>query len=157
MKSVERQVQRSRSRVFLQSDAEPAAGCEKVAPSQIAAIADSAGNRHGVPTGLIRAVIQRESGGDPCAVSPKGALGLMQLMPEAARDLRLVQPFDPVGNVDAGTQLLKELLNRYSGNLSLALAAYNAGSGAVERAGGIPPFAETRDYVTAILSALGTN
>ncbi len=101
---------------------------------------------------LVRAVIERESGFRPCAVSPKGAQGLMQLMPATATRFGVDDPFDPAQNVATGAKYLKQLLDRFNGDLSLALSAYNAGPGAVEQAGGIPDFAETREYVKAILA-----
>lgn len=101
---------------------------------------------------LVRAVIQTESAYNPRAVSRRGALGLMQLMPETARELQVLDAFDPDQNLRGGTLYLRRLLDRFSGRIELALAAYNAGPGAVERHGGIPPYAETRSYVRKILS-----
>ena len=106
---------------------------------------------------LLHAVIAVESGFDSRAVSPKGALGLMQLMPQTARQLGVRDPFDPAQNVAAGATYLRSLLDRFNGNLELALAAYNAGEVAVVRAGyRIPPFAETRAYVPRVLARLRT-
>lgn len=111
---------------------------------------------HAVPPTLIRAVISQESGGDPSAISTAGAMGLMQLMPGTASAYGVTNPFDPSQNVAGGVAYLHDLLQRYHGNVALALAAYNAGSGAVAKYGGIPPYAETRGYVenvTAIYHA----
>jgi len=101
---------------------------------------------------LVKAVIQVESGYNPRALSKAGAMGLMQLMPETARDMSVRDPYDPEQNLRAGTAYLRQLLDRFRGSVELALAAYNAGPAPVERHGGIPPYAETRDYVRHILS-----
>ena len=114
-------------------------------------------SRSGVRAGLVRAVIQVESAFNPRALSSKGAMGLMQLMPATARQFGVSDAFDPNENVRAGVAYLKQLLDRYSGNERLALAAYNAGPGAVDRFGqSVPPFAETRDYVKRIRGLAGT-
>jgi soluble lytic murein transglycosylase-like protein len=105
---------------------------------------------HHVPSSLVRAVIMQESGGDPSAISSAGAMGLMQLMPGTANAYGVSDPFDPDQNVAGGVSYLHDLLQRYHGNLSLALAAYNAGGGAVAKYGGIPPYAETRGYVRSV-------
>lgn len=107
---------------------------------------------HGVDAKLIDALVRVESGYDPKAVSRKGAMGLMQLMPATAKRLKVVNPFDPAENVRGGVKEFTRLVDRYSGNLQLALAAYNAGEGAVARYRGVPPYAETRAYVSKILS-----
>jgi hypothetical protein len=109
---------------------------------------------HGVDPRLVRAVIQVESQFQSRARSPKGAMGLMQLMPDTARRYGVRQPLDPAANIDAGTRHLRWLLDRFPLDRALALAAYNAGEAAVERYRGIPPYRETRDYVGRILQLL---
>lgn len=110
----------------------------------------SAAAVHGLEPALLRAVIATESAFDPRAVSSKGAQGLMQLMPATARELGVRNVWDPRENIEAGARHLSRLVGRY-GELTLALAAYNAGEGAVDRHGGIPPYRETRDYVRRVL------
>src|SRR6202521_3255540 len=116
----------------------------------IDAAIDQAASRHNVDPNLVRAVIKVESNFNPNAVSRKGAMGLMQLMPQTARQLRVENPFDPQQNVDAGVRHLKQLMESYGGDVKLTLAAYNAGQGAVARSAGVPHFAETRNYVNRI-------
>jgi soluble lytic murein transglycosylase-like protein len=111
---------------------------------------EQAAERHNVDPNLVRSVIKVESNFNPNAVSRKGAMGLMQLMPQTARSLKVTNPFDPQQNVDAGVRHLKQLLENYGGDVRLTLAAYNAGSGAVARSAGIPRYSETQNYVRRI-------
>jgi soluble lytic murein transglycosylase-like protein len=112
-----------------------------------------AAQRHNVDPALVRAVIETESNWNPAAMSRKGAAGLMQLIPTTAQRFGAYDAFNPKQNVDAGVHYLKTLLERYNGNLDLALAAYNAGEGAVDRAHGIPAYRETRNYVQRVQDA----
>lgn len=105
---------------------------------------------HRVDESLIRAIIHAESAYQADAKSPKGAQGLMQLMPATAQELGVADPYDPVANIEGGTRYLAGLLARFDGDVELASAAYNAGPGAVERHGGVPPYAETREYVKRV-------
>jgi soluble lytic murein transglycosylase-like protein len=116
-------------------------------------IVHEAADRHNVDPALVRAVIETESNWNPSAVSRKGAVGLMQLMPTTAQRFGASDFYTPQQNVEAGVTYLKTLLERYDGNLDLALAAYNAGEGAVDRAHGIPRFRETRNYVQKVQNA----
>ena len=118
--------------------------------AEVDAAIDKAASRHNVDPNLVRAMIKVESNFNPNAVSRKGAMGLMQLMPQTARQLNVNNPFDPLQNVDAGVRHLKRLIENYGGDLKLSLAAYNAGAGAVARSAGIPRFHETRNYVNRI-------
>jgi soluble lytic murein transglycosylase-like protein len=104
---------------------------------------------------VITAVIVAESGGKAHAVSPAGARGLMQIMPATGRELGLVNPFDPRENILAGTRYLSRMLKRFGGDITLALAAYNAGPGAVRKHGGIPPYRETMRFVSKVLALAG--
>ena len=117
---------------------------------EIDAAIDESARQHDVDPSLVRAVIKVESNFNPNAVSPKGAMGLMQLMPQTARELNVSNPFDPQQNVDAGVRHLKHLMESYGGDVKLTLAAYNAGAGAVARSAGVPNFPETRNYVNRI-------
>jgi soluble lytic murein transglycosylase-like protein len=119
--------------------------------NKLSGLIQSAAQETGVDAKLLQAVIQQESGFNPNAISKAGAQGLMQLMPATATSLGVSDPFDPVQNVIGGARHLKSLLSRYNGNIPLALAAYNAGAGAVSKHGGIPPYAETQQYVQKIL------
>jgi soluble lytic murein transglycosylase-like protein len=119
-------------------------------PVDIDTAIEEAAARHNVDPNLVRAVVKVESNFNPNAVSRKGAMGLMQLMPSTAKQLNVKNPFDPEQNVDAGVRHLKRLLESYGGDIRLTLAAYNAGAGAVARNSGVPHYAETQNYVRRI-------
>ena len=135
---------------FLQMD------CPALSAKEADRLISFAAEREQLSPDILKAVIRQESGFKPCAVSEKGAEGLMQLMPETARELNVANPFDPEQNVRGGAALLKRLLARYGGDLSLALGAYNAGATRVDEAGGVPEIDETQNYVASILSDLDT-
>ena len=130
------------------------ADCEPLAEPVVNDLIRDAAQAHGLDPGLIREVARQESAFRPCAVSGKGALGLMQLMPGTARDLEVENPFDPRENITAGSRFLKFLLDRYDGDIASALGAYNAGPARVDKAGGVPAIPETRQYVSKILDRL---
>ena len=130
------------------------AACEPIAQPDLARMIDEAARKHGVDPALVREVARQESGFRPCVVSPKGAEGLMQLMPATQAQFQVRDPFQAEESLAAGAKLLKQLLDRYNGDLSLALSAYNAGSGRVDKAGGIPEIPETKNYVAEILGRL---
>jgi hypothetical protein len=150
---------------YVEPEAPKAADVPAVPESQIdrptlegtpyAEIIAAASQAHGVDPILVKALIQVESGYRPKARSPKGAVGLMQIMPATAREYKVRNPFDPKANIEAGVKHLKSLLDRYGSRTEVALAAYNAGPGAVQRFNGIPPYRETRNYVSRILSLAG--
>jgi soluble lytic murein transglycosylase-like protein len=118
-------------------------------------LADAAADKYGLPRLLVRSVMAAESGFQANAISPKGAIGLMQLMPQTAQELG-VDPHDPAQNVDAGVRYLRDLLNKYDGGLWRALAAYSAGPGAVDKYGWVPPYRETIQYIDRIDRAMKT-
>jgi soluble lytic murein transglycosylase-like protein len=129
--------------------------CDPLADVVAAPLIDGAAQQEGVDSKLLRAVIDQESAFRPCAISAKGAQGLMQLMPATAEQFNVADPFDPKQSIEAGAKYLKQLLDKYKGDVPEALAAYNAGPGATDLAKGVPDIPETRVYVDAILQKLG--
>lgn len=134
--------------------AAPPPGCPPVTPAEVKPIIYREAGRQNLDARLVQAVVETESAYSPCAVSPAGALGLMQLMPSTAESLQVTDAFDPTQNITAGTQFLRQLMDRYGGDLVKALAAYNAGPAKVDAAGGIPPIPETQEYVRKILGKI---
>jgi soluble lytic murein transglycosylase-like protein len=134
--------------------APPVADCDPLPATEIDSLVTETAERQGLSADLLRGVMKQESGFRPCAVSPKGAAGLMQLMPGTAEELGIQNPFDAASNVDGGARFLKQLLNRYGGDVPKALGAYNAGPAKVDAAGGVPDVPETMDYIRQILAAL---
>lgn len=133
----------------------PAPECDAMSEAETAPLIAAAATSQKVDSKLLHAVIQQESAFRPCAVSVKGAMGMMQLMPETADELKVADPFDAEQNINAGARYLKQLLDRFHGDLKLALAAYNAGPARVDgAAAAVPDITETQDYVTQILKAL---
>ncbi|GAB4432495.1 MAG: hypothetical protein Kow0031_13870 [Anaerolineae bacterium] len=120
-------------------------------PSEFDDMIAAAANRHGLDEALLKAVVHAESGFSPTAISSAGAKGLMQLMDATAQTLGVTNSFDPAQNLEGGAKFLRQLLSRYHGNEVLALAAYNAGPGAVDKWGGVPPYQETQTYIPRIL------
>ncbi len=136
-----------------ETDAARAASFANAVRGDIARLVRSSAARAGVDPALVAAVANVESGFDPRATSRDGAVGVMQLMPETARDLGVGDRYDPAQSLRGGAAYLRALLDRFGGDLPSAIAAYNAGPSAVERFGGVPPYAETREYVRRVLAA----
>jgi soluble lytic murein transglycosylase-like protein len=125
--------------------------CDPIADPQLTPLIDSAAQQHQLQSKLIRGVIEQESAFHACAVSSKGAKGLMQLMPSTVELFKVTDVFDPQQNINAGATYLRQLLDKYKGDLKLALAAYNAGPATVDKTGAIPDIKETQDYVERIV------
>jgi soluble lytic murein transglycosylase-like protein len=132
----------------------PTADCPPMQDAELDQIIQSAAGHNDMPPELIKAVMGQESAFHPCSVSTAGAMGLMQLMPATAQAFAVTDPFAPAQNVEAGAKYLKQLIERYHGDVRLALGAYNAGAGRVDQAGGIPDIPETIDYIRRIMDAL---
>jgi soluble lytic murein transglycosylase-like protein len=130
------------------------AECDPLPAPEVESLVGETSERDGVSPDLLRSVMKQESGFRPCAVSSKGAMGLMQLMPATAEQLGVLDPFDPISNLDGGARFLKQLLGRYGGDVPKALGAYNAGPARVDATGAVPAIPETVDYVRQILAAL---
>ena len=130
------------------------AACDPLPEEKLKPLIQQAAQKEGLEEDLLRAVAEQESGFRACAISPKGAMGLMQLMPATAQELGVNDPFDPQENLLSGAHFLKQLLTRFGGDAALALGAYNAGASRVEEAGGVPEIPETTRYVQKILAKL---
>jgi len=130
--------------------------CDPMPKSEIDKLIEEVASAQKIDPSIVREVAREESGFRPCAVSPKGAAGMMQLMPATQASLQVADPFNARSSLEGGSKLLKQLLDRYHGDLKLALSAYNAGAARVDQAGGVPPIAETRKYVAEILARLAS-
>jgi soluble lytic murein transglycosylase-like protein len=155
LQSVARQRESLRQQSGTAVSAAPPLECEPIEEKEIAPLIESAAKAQALPPKLLRAVVAQESAFHSCAVSGKGARGLMQLMPATSEELGVKDPFDPKENVDAGAKFLRALLEKYKGDLPQALGAYNAGSETVDKAGGIPDIPETKAYIDAIVEKMG--
>jgi soluble lytic murein transglycosylase-like protein len=131
--------------------------CPPLSQPELKLMIEEASASNGVSPELVREVARQESGFKPCAVSFRGAEGIMQLMPATQSQFAVANPFDVKENMDAGTKLLKQLLDRYGGDLTKALSAYNAGAGRVDKSGDVPDIPETKNYVLSILEKLNAN
>ena len=129
----------------------PTSSASSSSPKDFDGMIADASKKHGVDESLIRAVIKQESAFNPKATSSCGAQGLMQLMPDTAKELGCGDAYDPAQNIMGGAKYLRQLLDRFNGNQTLAIASYNAGPGSVDKYGGIPPFGETQNYVSRVL------
>ncbi len=141
-----------RYRLYLREGAkELPAARESAAPGWMMEYADRYSRAHNLSPALIKAIIRAESNGNRFAISRKGAMGMMQLMPFTSKRLKVNDPYDPVENIEGGVKYIKELLGTFGGNVAYAVAAYNAGPAAVRKYGGIPPYQETRTYVKRVM------
>jgi len=144
--------QRQKTTVATETRSVDSLNTETQVPEKLKEVIAESARKYDIPEKLLSAVIKVESNFNPRAVSSEGARGLMQLMPATARQLGVKNSFDIKQNVDAGSRYLKDMLDRYDGRIDLALAAYNAGPGAVDRYGGIPPYRETKGYVKKVMA-----
>jgi soluble lytic murein transglycosylase-like protein len=126
--------------------------CDPIPQPQLSKMIDEVAGKNGVSADLVKEVARQESGFKPCVISNKGAQGLMQLMPATQVQFAVSDPFDAQQSLEAGSKLLKQLLDRYNGDVSKALGAYNAGAGRVDKADGVPDIPETKNYVLSILA-----
>lgn len=158
LKQVQADIVRQNPQVSMNNAIQEAAAIQASHPvqnaskSQILNVVSQISKKHGVDEKLVQALIKQESGFNPKAKSKAGAMGLMQLMPQTAKNMGVKDPYNTVQNVEGGVKYLKSMLNKYNGNVILALAAYNAGPGAVDKYDGVPPYKETQNYVKNILS-----
>ena len=140
--------------VHAQEDETPAADCPPIADPELTPMIESAAKQHQVEPKLIRSVIEQESAFHACAISPKGAKGLMQLMPATIDQFKVDDAFDPQQNIEAGATYLRQLMDKYKGDLKLALAAYNSGPATVDKTGAVPDIKETQDYVEGVMKKM---